>query len=61
MRNEIIHVYSSLVTKIERIQLEVDKSQGQFFTGSVPWSPMIRFIAIALTTGTMFFVSRLEY
>ena len=42
LRNEIIHLYSSLVTKIERIQLEVDKSLGQFFTESVPWSPTVQ-------------------
>lgn len=42
LRNEIIHLYASLATKIERIQLEVDKFRSQFFTGSVPWSSSIQ-------------------
>ena len=37
MRDEIICLHASLATKIEKIQMEVDKSIGQFFTGSIPW------------------------
>ena len=42
LRNEIIHLHSSLATKIERIQLEVDKSLGRFFIGLVPWSSTLQ-------------------
>ena len=36
MRDQIIHIYAFLATKIEKIQMEVDKLLGQFFTGAVP-------------------------
>ena len=42
MRKEIIYLHASLATKIEKIQLEVDKTLGQFFTGSVLWSPTLQ-------------------
>ena len=42
MPNEIIHLHASLATKIEKIQLEVDKSLGHFFTGSVSWLPTLQ-------------------
>ena len=41
LRDEIIYLHTSLASKIEKIQLEVDKSLGQFFTGAIPWSPQI--------------------
>ena len=41
MRDQISFLHASLSSKIEKIQMEVDKSIGQFFTGSVPWSPTI--------------------
>ena len=37
-----MHLHASLPTKIEQIQLEADKTLGQFFTGSVPWSLIIQ-------------------
>ena len=42
VRDKIIFLHSSLASKIDKIQLEVDDSLGQFFTGSVPWSPTIQ-------------------
>ena len=42
VRNRIIFLNSSLASKIEKIQLEVDDSLGKSFTGSVPWSPTIQ-------------------
>ena len=42
MRDEIIHLYAPLAIKIEKIQMEVDKSLGQFSTGSIPWSPTLQ-------------------
>ena len=42
MREEIIHLHASLAIKIEKIQMEVDKSLGQFFTGSIPWLPTLQ-------------------
>ena len=39
MSNKIFRLHASLATKIEKIQMEVDKSIGQF-TGDIPWSPM---------------------
>ena len=41
IHDKIIHLYASLAIKIETVQLEVDKSLGQFFIGSVPWSPTL--------------------
>ena len=41
-RDEIIYLHSSLASRIKKIQLEVDDSLGQFFTGSVTWSPTIQ-------------------
>ena len=42
MRDEIIHLHDSLATKIEKIQMEIHQSIGQFFTGSIPWSPTLQ-------------------
>lgn len=42
MHDEIIHLHASIATKIEMIQLEVDKSLSQFFTGQVPWSQTLQ-------------------
>ena len=42
MRNEINHLHASLSKKIEKIQMDVDKSISQFFTGFIPWSPTIQ-------------------
>ena len=42
LREEIIHLHTSLAKKIEKIQLEVDKSLGQYFNGAIPWSPQIQ-------------------
>ena len=42
MHTEIIDLYASLATTIKKIQLKVDKSLDQFFTGSIPWSPMLQ-------------------
>ena len=42
MRDHISFLHDSLSTKIEKIQMEVEKSIGQFFTRSVPWSPTIQ-------------------
>ena len=42
MRDQISFLHASLSMKIEKIQMEVDKSVGQFFTGSIPWSPTIQ-------------------
>ena len=41
MRDKIIHLHATLATKIEKIQIEVDKLLGQFFTRQVPWSPIL--------------------
>ena len=40
--NEISHLHASLLAKIEQIQMDVDKSIGQFFIGQVPWSPTLQ-------------------
>ena len=40
--DEISHLHASLLEKIERIQMDVDKSIGQFFTGQVPWFPALQ-------------------
>ena len=37
MYDKIMHLYASLVIKIKKFQMEVDKSLGQFPTGAVPW------------------------
>ena len=42
MHDEIIHLHASLATEIEKIQMEVEKSLGQFFSGAVPWSPTLQ-------------------
>ena len=42
LREEIIHLHTSLAEKIEKIQLEVDKSLGQYFNGAILWSPQIQ-------------------
>ena len=42
MRNEISCLHASLLTKIKKIQMDVDKSIGQVFTGAIPWSPTIQ-------------------
>ena len=36
MCDKIFHLHASLATKMEKIQMEVDKSLGQFFIGAVP-------------------------
>ena len=42
IRNDIICLHASLSTKIEKIQMEVDKYINQFFTGAIHWSPTIQ-------------------
>ena len=42
VRDEIIFLHSSLASKIEKIQLEVDVLLGKCFTGSVRWSTIKR-------------------
>ena len=42
MRVKISCLHASLATKIEKIQIDVDKSIGQFFIGAIPWSPTIQ-------------------
>ena len=41
IQDEIILLHISLAKKIQKIQMEVDRSFGQFFNGSIPWSPQI--------------------
>ena len=42
MRDEIIHLHAPLAIKIEKIQIEVDKSLDQFFTRLIPWLPTLQ-------------------
>ena len=42
MRDETIHLHTSLATKIEKIQIEVDRLLSQFFTGQAPWCPILQ-------------------
>ena len=42
LQEEIIHLHTSLAEKIEKIQLEVDKSLGQYFNRAIAWSPEIQ-------------------
>ena len=42
IRDEIICLHAALTTKIEKIQMEVDNSIGQFFTGAIPWLPTLQ-------------------
>ena len=39
IRNEIIHLHSSLATKIKKIQLKVDKSLGPSFSQDLSRGP----------------------
>ena len=42
MQDKIINLHASLAIKIEKIQMEVDKSLGQFFNGAISWPPTIQ-------------------
>ena len=42
MSVDISHLHALLSEKIEKIQMEVYKSIGQFFTGEVPWLPALQ-------------------
>ena len=42
MRDKIIHFHTSLVTKIKKIQMKVNKTLDHFFNHAIPWSPTIQ-------------------